>query len=371
MSQARGARWPGGLIGLVGLVLIVDGLLARFEDPFFTTVWATDWRLTARAAGREALGREVLCFGDSLVKFGVLPRVIEARAGRSAYSLAINAAPTPTSYFLLRRALEAGARPRAVVVDFFPLLIADDPWKGLRNYPELISTRDGLDLACTAGDPGLFAALTLGRLLPSVRARFEIRASLLAALRGGFASWPDGLRVGRRNWAVNRGAQPLPSGRHAPEGDGPLIRACCPVSWSCDRLNRTYLERFLRLAAAYGVRVYWLLPPMDPAVRERRARSGVDAAYTRLAREVQARFPDVTVIDARDSGYGASVHVDPLHLDRRGAFALSTEVAAVLARDLAGAGPASRWVALPPYAARPIDVPLEDFAESRIALLGR
>ena len=53
------------------------GISARRLD--FTTVWADDWRCAARAATRQAKGRDVLCLGDSLVKFGVLPKVIEAR----------------------------------------------------------------------------------------------------------------------------------------------------------------------------------------------------------------------------------------------------------------------------------------------------
>ena len=66
---------------------------------------------------------------------------------------------------------------------------------------------------------------------------------------------------------------------------------------------------------------------------------------------MQARHPDVVVLDARGSGYDATVHIDAIHLDHRGAEVLSRDVAAVLADRLRRGGPAARWVDLPPYAA--------------------
>jgi hypothetical protein len=39
----------------------------------------------------------VLAFGDSIVKFGFVPRVIEAEAGLSAYNLATDGGPPALS----------------------------------------------------------------------------------------------------------------------------------------------------------------------------------------------------------------------------------------------------------------------------------
>jgi len=63
------------------------------------------------------VAHDVLCFGDSQMKFGIAPHVVAARTGRPAYNLAIVGGQPPASYFLLRRALEAGARPSAVLFD--------------------------------------------------------------------------------------------------------------------------------------------------------------------------------------------------------------------------------------------------------------
>jgi hypothetical protein len=54
-------------------------------------------------------------------------------------------------------------------------------------------------------------------------------------------------------------------------------------------------------------------------------------AYNRLARAAQARYPNLGVLDARGSGYDASVHVDAIHLDVHGARVLTGDLAAVLA----------------------------------------
>ena len=114
---------PWGLVGMISLMTIVEGYIGR-NDLDFRHPWGWDWKQTVRAIGREARGCEVLCFGDSLVKYGVVPRVLEARLGRRAYNLAVANGQAPTAYFLLRRALEAGARPAAVLID--GELLADD-----------------------------------------------------------------------------------------------------------------------------------------------------------------------------------------------------------------------------------------------------
>ena len=69
------------------------------------------------------------------------------------------------------------------------------------------------------------------------------------------------------------------------------------------------------------------------------------------------------MLDARESGYPASVFVDPIHLDSRGTLALSADVAAVLRDDLDRPGeprPPKRWVRLPDYRERPWPADLED-----------
>ncbi len=344
-------RFPRGLLGMIALVALAEATIAaRHLD--FTTVWADDWRLAARAAREKTRGRDVLCFGDSLVKYGVMPRVIEARTGLKSYNLAVNAGTMPSAYFLLRRTLASGARPRAIVADFFALMLPDQPALSVRTYPDLATARDCLDLAWTARDPHLFTATILGKALPSYKCRHEIRASIRAALEGRRASpWPR-QSVLWATWKDQNGAQPMPSLPAKPPVDPAMVASLAPGDWSCDDLNATYFEKFLALAADHGLPVYWLMPPLGPEVHARRALAGSDEAYTRQARAAQTRYPNLVVLDARGSGYDGSVHIDAIHLNHRGAKVLTGDLAAILADRIKGRASGPRWVALPPYAGR-------------------
>ena len=106
---------------MLALVGLVEGLVARNEIDY-KTGWFWEWRFSGHAANK-ASRHDVLCFGDSLVNHGVIPLIIEQHLGLKAYNFALSGGQSSTSYFQLRRTLEAGAKPSAVLVDFFPLLL--------------------------------------------------------------------------------------------------------------------------------------------------------------------------------------------------------------------------------------------------------
>ena len=185
---------PRGFIGMLTLMALVE-LYVGCHSLRYTTDHALCWKEFARAAGCEVSGCEVLCFGDSLVKLGVLPQVVEACSGRLAYNLALLNGPPSASYFLLRRALDSGARPKVVVVDFMPGQVARDPRQEefRRAWPDLVSARECLDLAWSTRDAAFLGRLAVAKLLPLVKSDREIRAEILSALgaRGvGSASLP-------------------------------------------------------------------------------------------------------------------------------------------------------------------------------------
>src|SRR5262249_6244938 len=151
------------------------------HPPDFRALVSWDRAITNQAAFQASLEADVLCFCDSQSKFGLLPRVIEAQTGRPAFNLAPVSGQAASSYFLLRRALEAGARPKAVLVNFMPRLLQLPLAHNAQQWPELLSPRDALDLCVTARDPDRFAAIMLARLLPSVRNRYQIRTNVLNA----------------------------------------------------------------------------------------------------------------------------------------------------------------------------------------------
>jgi hypothetical protein len=357
---------PLGLLGMLGLVVVIEGIVAG-QARRFASDHAWCWRDAGVAAVRKGPGCDVLCFGDSLVKFGVLPPVVQSCAERKVYNLALHNGPPAASYFLLRRSTDAGAKPSAVVVDFLPHQLARDPRHGefRRAWPELLSLRECVDLAWITRDAGFFASTMLAKLLPSYKARPEIRASTVALIEGRGWNASSVNRILQRNWQQNNGGQVLPAktrsvAAHEWPDDAPL-----PRPWTRDSASVAYFERFLRLAANRGTSVFWLLPPItrgSPARREQ-----LDPAYERFVRTMQDRFPNLVVIDGRRSVFTPSCYADPVHLHKQGAQALSASIAAVLAQPV----PDSRWVELPDYREASMSVALEDLDQSWRAISAR
>jgi hypothetical protein len=364
-AQHSTARIPSGLLGMLLMVLTIEAVISGHRSDLMTP-WAEDWRISALAAETKSIGCEVLCFGDSLIKQGVLPRVIEARTGLRTFNLATSGGTTPSAYFLFRRALDSGARPRAVVVDFAALMVQDDDRTNLRNYPDLATVRDCLDLTTISGDFNFLASLAVSKLLPSYRWRFELRTGVQASLDGRGCSQQDILRFYRALWDREAGAQPSHSPRIFHPREDFLIEGHSPKDWTCDPKDQVYIERFLALAESHRIAVYWLLPPMAPAVHARQALRGSNLAYDRFVRSIAAKHPGTVVLDARNSRYDDSVHIDFLHLDHRGASVLSADLATVVMEGLAARStPGIGWLVMPPLDGRTGNEPRAMTAGSR------
>jgi len=360
--SAKATRLPGGLLGMTVLIVAIEATIARHDLDLKSPATAS-WTLSARAALVEAPRCQVLLLGDSMIKHALLPPVLEARLGTRAYNLSVCAAQAPATYYLLRRALDAGAKPTSLVVEFSPDLMAGNPSHLERNWPELLDFPERVELARVARRPALLASLTLNGLLPSVRCRHEIRP-LVAAMRGESVSPRAANILYARNWALNRGAQytpknPLFRGDVTPDEQ----RRLGSDRWWCSQVNKVYIRKLLDLASSRRIPLYWLLPPVAPQLQAIRDQSGSDTRHVTFLRALQALYPELVVLDARRSGYGSSLFQDPLHLDGEGALALSRTVADVLSRR-----PDSAWVALPSFRPTRPDLPLEDVDQSRMAL---
>ena len=348
----------------------VEAGVGRHEFDFSDNALAS-WKHAAQAARHEARDAQILCFGDSLVQLSVVPQVIEARTGRRAYNLSVTGGPPPASVFLLERALAAGARPAAIVVDAKPNILATRHEWLIRHYAHVAGFRDRLGLARTCKDSGLFAMVTLAQWLPSYRDRTPIRAAILASLRDRFSS-PAGKIAGRwRNLALNRGGLVFPKNPAVADEVGPDEQEVYyPPKWVADPASRAYMNRFLALAKSRKIPVFWIVPPISPKPQARREALGLDAAFTRFVAAAQARFGNVVVVDGRHAGYGPKLFVDQSHLDREGASTFSADLGDIIARHLDHAttpADASRWVSLPGYRDVPPGIPLEDINESQVA----
>jgi hypothetical protein len=368
MSAREGRPWPWGLVGMLVLVAAVEHTVARHELGFTTDPMVWCWELSRRAARDEATHAEVLCLGDSLVKLGVLPGVIRAGTGRSAYNLAVPGAQAAASEYLLRRVLAAGGRPRAVVVDFYPPLLAEPARNNAAYWPKLLPPGELAALGLRSRDPRFLSRTAWAVLLPSFECRHELRGAALAALRGGDPPRRDRVAALRRTWRLGDGATARARVPVPPDDRDACVQSPWTAPWAPVPSNADDVRRFLDLAASRGVPVFWLLPPSIPGWLSEAEGLGLVASHERFVRETSARHPNVVVLDARRARYPRDLFIDPTHLDRRGAVELSADVADALAPVLSGAAIGSRWVVLPSYRGRTIDVPVEDLEQSRLAV---
>jgi hypothetical protein len=364
IQETKRGRAPWGLLGMIALVLSLEGYLARHSLDF-SRPEGTEWRLSGRAARRKDLRDPVLCFGSSMVKQAMIPRVVGRSLGKPVYNLAICGGPAPASYFLLRRALQAGAQPAALMVEFHPAGLAVSQAHFSGNWPHLLGARELADLAVTAGDPDFFAESVLAAFLPSVRDRHEIRAHVRGALRGEKTSLARyNLPMGR-NVRVNRGAKIIPKNPTFQGEIAPHLRQTLLCdTWSCHPVNARYIRRFLELANERKIPVFWVIPPFAPGLQIEREKKGLDALYRQFVGGWQDRFPNLTVIDGLRSGYKNATFIDAMHFDWQGAYAFSTDVAAVVGNRLSDPNGGLRWLRLPDYRDPTPEIPLEDFARS-------
>lgn len=364
VAQARRGRLPLGLLGMMVLVVAVESYLAR-RSRDFTLDHATTWRWSGLSARRDAPGSQVLCFGDSLVKFGIAPRLVEGRTGRTACNLAVFDGSPPASYILLRRALDAGARPAALVVD--GELLWKDPFCQPWLWPELARPDEAAGLAWTARDAHFLAAYAVSWALPSVRARHGLRATL----RGERSRAGAAFDLNWRNWRANQGALMMPARFEASEANLAALDVPLAVhgAWSNHPVNAAYMTKFLDLASALDIPVFWLLPPQHPKYLQRFDRPNWSGAYRGYVREQVQRYPKLVVVDGQRSGYDASVVADLYHMNRRGASAFSLALGDIIRDRLAfGIARGPRWVELPGFV-EPGDGLVEDIDQTMVAIL--
>lgn len=339
-------RVPRGLLGMIGMIILIESAISCHHLDF-TRFYIHDWRSIGSTVRSRSPDCSLLCFGDSLVKFGVLPRVIQDQTDARVYNMSLCGGQATSSYFLLRRAIEAKARPTTVLVDYAPHLLMAGPSHNLRQWPEFLSLSEGIELGLAAKHAGFCAELALRWIFPSMKDRDEVRGGILAAFRGRPASRRDEVLAHCRIWDDNLGAELHPD-RSSFDDEVDLSNpSYFPRNWSCHKVNEYYIHQFLKLAALNDVQVVWLLPPVAPKFQAHRDKLGLEARYASFLRPLMTEYPNLTVFDARYSGYDSSLFVDTLHLSRRGADAFSREIATALATIGAAASPSSRWTQLP------------------------
>ena len=349
-SRGLSGRLPLGLLGALAIMAACESYIAAHE-LIFSDMATDDWRQAGRVAAGGLPTGGVLFFGDSQVKHGFSPLAIESRLRQPVQSLAISGGQAATSYFLLRRALDSGAMPLAVVVDFAPHLLRDRNrhdsriWAGLADLGEIV------ELSWANRDADGLARMAIGRVLPSYRLRPGLRDVLMTGLRGEPPTWLSKVEAARRNRGMNRGAVVVARNRLAPRHDDDVsiwgMDGWAP--WSANPANDAYARKFMALARDRGIPVYCVLMPVDPSLQAIHEASGLQGHYAGWLARLQAEFPNMYVLDWSRARYPSTALADALHLNSEGVAATSVALGEHLARAIRGDGVGARWVAMPEY----------------------
>jgi hypothetical protein len=334
----------------------------------FGTMLTIEYRRTGKAAVKEATRAEILCVGTSLSRVGISPNILKERTGLTAYNLGLSGGQPFATYTMLRHALDAGARPKAIVVDFKWASIWMDPIGAERIFPEIATFGECLALTWELGDASFLGRLTLVSCLPSYRCREEIRKNIVAAVHGLEPERNPTWITMARNTKVNHGAH------HTPRVDfptefGPGAEQVFPDDWKVHPVAEVYINKFLALAESRQIPVFWLIPPVSPWAQAKLRQNGSDDLYVRYVQQKMAEHPGLSIVDGRRSGYPKDAFYDLTHLNRFGAANLSEDVGdAINARLRPSGTPPANWVSLPAYRGSASGEKLEDFLGSHAAV---
>ena len=357
---------------MVALLVGIESAVARHWMDLTDPV-SLSWRFSAQAAENDARECQVLCLGDSLVKHGLVPSVLERATGQRTVNVSAAQASTLLTHSLLRRALESGARPKALIVNAKPAVLLGGPEVNARAWQEVVSPRDGLELLRITGNAPFVVSTLVGRLFPSLRSRLEIRSAITAALCGEHDQIRSINPVLWRNWSVNGGANVASAATpFSGEVTAEVRQQLYTDLFYVDPANALAIERILDLAAERQLPIFWVLFPLSPQLQALRDQSGADERHDEFLRSIAAQHSGkLTVLDARRSGYPDAFFADATHLNRRGAIALSRSVAAALVsagerrKKAAASGP--DWIAIgaPSESAAGWGDEIEDVDESK------
>ena len=333
------STYPAGLLFAMALVAGLEFTVFRPRSDLATFISAS-WVEALRASRNDAVSADVLFLGDSQIKGGLLPATFEKKTRIRAYNLATIGGQPAAALALLERAVEAGAKPRAVGVGFYPGLLASDGRINVRQWPEVLGTAACLGFIRHSGDLAFAAPLLVRSLLPSLRRRDEIRSAVVASLTGKTDPGTVKRLAFQRNWRLNSGAQALAANPAfqddpvSPVGEPGSAANRAGAHWSAKDEHRVHLRNLLAYTESRAIDVFWLLPTNSPGLRRSRISNGLETAYLRFVTSLQREFPSLTILDPSALLNDSSQYHDACHLNRDGALALSVSVADTMNRGL-------------------------------------
>ena len=357
-----------GVLGCCVLVILIELGVAR-QERWLRLPVHNQWKVQSDASTREATRAEVLCLGDSLVAQGVIPAIVEKQLGLKTYNLGVGGGQPSTSYVFFKRVLEAGGRPRALVIDAMPVQFSIKQNDRVTLWSYVLTPSEAIEFARMARDVDFATRHFLALASPSYRFRFEIRSYFTSWKKVDPASAnPVWNEAGSRNIQLNQGALVLPNATRF-EVDPRHRDWIYPRAIKSNLLNLGAMDRLLELARIHEIPVFWVLTPVCSEIQEHGERTRNERIHEQFLQRFLKRYPNITVIDGRHSLYPSSVMNDSIHLSTEGAAVFSEDLANAVATRLDEGQARERWVQLPKYQSRTVEFEHEDLAHSHKAIL--
>jgi len=275
-----------------------------------------------RARLDREIAADVQLHGDSVAQGALLASEIEMSlpAGKRVINAALQGSGPEFTYFLLRRQIENGQVPGAIVLAHSPHTFVTErtgvlvgAFLGWSEIPEVF-----------AHGRHFFDALygVLCKLSFTLRHRDEL-SDLAKGRRAAVASWNDPLPT--EAWVRQVGEEA--EAKWEREGKRPPgeLHPVYLRRFEVDPGVHALLGRLLALAKARDVRVYWLTLPEHEAVAAARDTLGFAPAYYAFVDSLAARG-EITLLQREFEVLPATEFGDYTHLRLRAALRLSREV---------------------------------------------
>ena len=294
LSTWKPSSIPWGAAGMVALLVVVEAFVGRHWIDLTDPV-SLSWRYSAVAAETGVRDCEVLCLGDSLVKHGLVPSVIERTSGTESREPFRRAGlDAPDLFACCAGRSIRGARPKALIINAKPAVLLGGPEFNARAWQEVLHParcrRTAADHAGTRrssrprSSAGCFHRCDAGwRSNPPVLAAIARRDRPHSLDQ----SRPLAELVRQRRGEC-RSVRCLPT---AARSTREVERQLYTDLFYVDPANAEAIERILKLAADRRIPLFWVLFPLSPKLQSLRDESGAEMLHDRFLKSIVARYP--------------------------------------------------------------------------------
>lgn len=284
--------------------IVLFAVLVIGIETTLAFVGKTDWKLAFK--GNVVLptkSPDLQVMGDSVAKGAIIPQQLtEALPGHPyVYNTAIAGSGPEFSYFVLKREIDAGKTPKAILYAPSPHTFANGRVALLAGafctWPEIAELAKQGMAPCEMVY-GCFCKLSW---------TLRYREQLADRLRGR-APETEGPQA-----AVEKVAG-VTHRHYSPEH----LRTSHKQPFGVFHLNEVFFDKFMDMAQQNNIKVYWATPPVLPVVYENRKQYNFDQAYFQFLDEVCAKY-HVQTLQKEFLIYPDDQFKDYDHLDSVGA----------------------------------------------------